>query len=101
VTATEPSAGDPLLTAFGQRIKRRREALGWSARELARKAGISASTVVRTEHATGDVWMGMAIKIADALGVTLPELLTDPVCDRCDGHPPAGFICTVCRREGG
>jgi transcriptional regulator with XRE-family HTH domain len=92
---------DPLLVAFGQRITRRREALGWSARELARKAGVSASTVVRAEHATGDVWMGIAIKMASALGASLPGMLGEPVCGTCDGHPPKGFTCNECGRPGG
>lgn len=91
----------PELTMFGPRVKRKRLERGWSLRDLAAKAGVSsASTINRVENGKGDIWLSAAVKIAAALEVSLDELLAPAACSACDGHPPPGFICAGCRREG-
>lgn len=91
--------GDPVpeLRMFGQRLQRHRLQRGWSLRDLAAKADVaSASTINRVENGKGDIWLSAAVKLAAALEVSLDELLAEPVCAKCDGHPPAGFTCNEC-----
>ena len=84
---------------FGRRLIREREARGWSMREAGAKIGLSASTVMRAE--TGrDCALSTAMALAATYGLTLSDLLAEGPCDRCDGKPPAGFICAACAREG-
>jgi transcriptional regulator with XRE-family HTH domain len=92
---------DPVVALFGQRCKRARERLGWSARELGRKSGVSASTICRAEAGQKDMNLSMAARMAAALGVPLAEMVTEAVCGTCDGWVPAGFACKECGREGG
>jgi transcriptional regulator with XRE-family HTH domain len=88
---------DELTRVFAARILRERQARGWSLRDFAAKAGISASTINRAERGTG-VWMSCAASIADALGIPLALLVTESPCPVCDGTPPAGFTCNACGR---
>lgn len=52
----------------------------FSRRELARRAGVSASTVTRIEKGDIDPTLGMAARILAAAGLQLPSR-TEPLCD--------------------
>lgn len=59
-------------TRLGRRVKRLRERSGWSQHELARRSGVSRSTIAGLE--TGDrpsITLENAMKLADALGVSI------------------------------
>lgn len=51
-------------------IRRRREANGWSQRELARRARIGKSTMISMENGRGGSIATLAL-VCDALGITL------------------------------
>ena len=61
---------------FGRRIAREREQRGLSMRQLAAKAGVSPSTVMRAERGE-DAALSTAIAITAVLGVGLDWLLAD------------------------
>ena len=92
---------DPVVALFGRRMKRAREAQEWSARELARRSGLSASTVVRAEAASLDMNLSTAARVAGALSIPLSELVAEAICRVCDGIVPTGFTCNECGRAGG
>ena len=55
---------------FGQCIRARREELGWSQDELARRAGVSRSTVYRLEAGTTtSLYPAKLLSVLDALGL--------------------------------
>lgn len=56
-------------------IKERREALHISQAELAEKVGVDASTMCLYESGKRSPKIGMAFKIAEALGCTVDELI--------------------------
>jgi transcriptional regulator with XRE-family HTH domain len=85
--------------AFGRRLRSERESRGLTLRQLAARSGVNATTVMRVEHGR-DVALGIALSLAAALGLPLAALLAGLECARCAGHPPAGFICSGCGREG-
>ncbi len=66
VTATSVSTG--------ARIESARERLGMSQRALARKAGLSQSTLSRIESGDRTPKMGEIILVADALGCSVSEI---------------------------
>jgi transcriptional regulator with XRE-family HTH domain len=57
--------------AFKDRLRALREAAGLTQEGLARKAGLSSSTVAKPERGPLDPHWGTALKLADALGVPL------------------------------
>jgi transcriptional regulator with XRE-family HTH domain len=80
---------------FGERVRRERENLGLSIRQLAVKCGIANSTVSRAEEGH-DLALSSALALAAVLDRPLAALLAEPSCPVCDGTPPAGFACTSC-----
>ncbi len=63
------------MATFGERLKQLREARGWSQRELAERSGVPYFTIYRCERGTHDEpRVGMAAKLARALGVSLDVL---------------------------
>jgi transcriptional regulator with XRE-family HTH domain len=71
---TRPLTGTPNL---GNRIRHLREARKLNASQLARIAGISRQTVAKIECGiSGDIKLGQAIAVAEALGISL-----DVLCD--------------------
>lgn len=68
---------------FGQCIRARREELGWSQDELARRAGVSRSTVYRLEvGTTTSLYPANLLSVLDALGLEVtvgPESGDDAV----------------------
>jgi transcriptional regulator with XRE-family HTH domain len=87
-----------LPSAFGRRLQRERESRHWSMREVSGKCGLAPSTIMRAEKGS-DVSLGNAAALAALYGVSLDALLAEVTCDVCDGMPPAGFICSACKRE--
>ena len=84
---------------FGQQIKRERERRGWNIRDLSAKSGTSINSISRAERGH-DLMLSNAIAITAALGLSLSVLLDDRECARCDGEPPAWFICVACGQGG-
>jgi transcriptional regulator with XRE-family HTH domain len=61
---------------LGQNVRRLREALGLSLREVSRRSGVAVSLVSRVEQGQGTS-VRIAARLADGLGVTLPALLSE------------------------
>ena len=59
-------------------IQRRREELGWSRAELARRAVIHPSTVSQIENGRLRPYPSQLEKLAHALGVSDPKSLAEP-----------------------
>lgn len=60
---------------FGDRLRRGRELLGWSRAEAAAAIGVSSSQVLRYEKDGATVPLYVAVRLADALGVSLDGLI--------------------------
>ena len=77
------------LRDVGRRVKERRKKLGWSQQELAEKVGYADKGLIsRIESGSLNVSMDKMIKLANALGVKVSDLLTTEP-DRT--LPPGGF----------
>lgn len=63
------------MEAVAERIRRLREAKGFSLRELARETGVSAPMLSQVERAETSPTLHVATKIASGLGLTLSQLL--------------------------
>jgi transcriptional regulator with XRE-family HTH domain len=66
---------------IGQRVKELREARGWSQEQLARRVGVNAKTIYNYEsgaRGAKEPPLSTVQALADAFGVTLEELLTEP-----------------------
>jgi transcriptional regulator with XRE-family HTH domain len=73
----ERSSGSKVV-ANGARVVQLREANGWSAEELARKAAIAVDTVERIEAGKKPVYRTSLAKVARALGVEIDEISNAP-----------------------
>jgi transcriptional regulator with XRE-family HTH domain len=60
-------------------LRELRKSKGWSIREFAERAGVSADTVLQAEHGTRKPGTGTLEKFANALGVDVADLLMEPV----------------------
>ena len=61
---------------LGDRVRELRKAHGWSQQKLGDEAGVTAQTVWLLEtHQLKDVKLSTLSKIADAMGVSLTDLL--------------------------
>lgn len=61
---------------LGQRLKTLREDRGWSQNELARRAGVHGVSISRWERGERtEITLSQFVKLADALGVSLDDLL--------------------------
>jgi transcriptional regulator with XRE-family HTH domain len=65
--------------ALVNRIRAEREARGWRVEDLASKAGVSFSSVIRLESGA-NTSMGIALKVATAFGLTLNDLFPAANC---------------------
>lgn len=90
---------DPVLVLFGQNIRRERIARQWSQTDLAHKAGITQHGVYAYEKAKNEAGVLSALRIADALGLSLDSMLAPPSCGTCKAKPRRGFRCLECGRE--
>lgn len=64
----------PKRVAFAQKLKKAREAIGWSQARLAREAGLPQQTVNHYETAHREPSLSAAAALAAALGMTLDSL---------------------------
>jgi len=65
---------DPILTAFGQSVRKHRDAKGFSQETLAEKADLDRTYISDIERGTRNPGIKNAVKIAKALGITTSEL---------------------------
>ncbi len=63
---------------FGHRVKELRAAHGWSLDQLASSSGVSRSMLSQIERNNANPTIAVAFRIAQALGMTLGELLEHP-----------------------
>ena len=65
-----------VLQAFGQHLRRLREARGWSQQALADVADVSKPTIYRIETARFSVTLDVLVSLAQALEIPLGELVS-------------------------
>jgi transcriptional regulator with XRE-family HTH domain len=63
--------------AFGLAVRISRERLDWSQADLARQSRIDRAYVSRIETGSADPGLRVQRRLAEALGITLAELITD------------------------
>lgn len=63
------------LVAFGERIRRARSERGWTQEEFAYKCGLDRSYMGGIERGERNITLDTLCKVAEGLGMTLPELL--------------------------
>ena len=56
------------------KIRKLRQARGWTQRDLSTRTGIHAPTISQIESGTVQLWPGHAKRIAKAFGVSVEEL---------------------------
>ena len=64
-----------LASAIGVRVKQERQARRWTLDQLAEAAGVSRRMIINVEQATMNPSVGTLLRISDALGVGLPDLV--------------------------
>lgn len=67
-----------LASAIGVRVKQERQARRWTLDQLAETAGVSRRMLINVEQATMNPSVGTLLRISDALGVGLPDLVQSP-----------------------
>jgi transcriptional regulator with XRE-family HTH domain len=67
-----------LAEAIGARVRRERQARGWTLDQLAEAAGVSRRMVVNVEQGAANPSVGTLLRISDALGIGLPSLVERP-----------------------
>ena len=70
-----------LSAVIGVRVKERRQALRWTLDRLAGEAGVSRRVLVNIEQGSTNPNIGTLLRVSDALGVGLPELVEPPELD--------------------
>ena len=68
-----------VLQAFGQHLRRLREARGWSQQALADVADVSKPTIYRLETARYSVTLDVLASLAQGLEISLSELMRFPI----------------------
>lgn len=66
---------DPVLTAFGQSVRKYRDAKGYSQEELAEKADLDRTYISDIERGTRNPGVKNVVCLAKALGVSSSELM--------------------------
>ena len=75
-TTRTPDTLDTMLRRAGDRVRAERKTRRWTQGDLGDRAGVSLQTVWLLEtHQLGDAKLSTLLKIADAFGFPLPELL--------------------------
>jgi len=67
-----------LAVAIGGRVRRERQARGWTLDQLAEATGVSRRMLVNIEQGATNPSVGTLLRISDALGIGLPALLELP-----------------------
>ncbi len=67
-----------VLQRLGRHVRRRRDELGLTAQELARRAGLSRRFVAQVEAGTGNIAIGRLEGLAAALEMTMEALVAEP-----------------------
>ncbi|MBT2486595.1 helix-turn-helix transcriptional regulator [Microbacterium sp. ISL-108] len=70
-----------MAAAIGVRVKERRTMLRWTLDRLAEQAGVSRRVIVNIEQGSTNPNIGTLLRVSDALGVGLPELVEPPELD--------------------
>jgi len=81
------------VRAFGAEVRRRRESLGWTLPELAKRSGLTSNYIGSVEIGLRDPSMSTVVKIAKGFGVPLSELLG------AYGLSPAALECLRLMKE--
>jgi transcriptional regulator with XRE-family HTH domain len=68
---------EDVLRVLGKRIRRLREARGWSQEELARRCGRHFTYIGRVERGQQNATLGVLLEVASALGAPLSALLSE------------------------
>jgi transcriptional regulator with XRE-family HTH domain len=77
--ATKKLANDAAISGrFGNRIKELRSTLHWSLDRLAGASGVSRSMLSQIERNNANPTIAVAFRIAQALGMSLSDLVDDP-----------------------
>ena len=74
-TAARGSDADALLPSLARRVRRRREARGWTQADLAARASLSVRFLARVESGRGNISVARLNDLAHALGVEAADLL--------------------------
>jgi len=78
MTRSKPSPDkDPLFTTFGEVVRRRRKALGYSQEAFGDACGIDRSYMGRIERGEHNPTLGSVMKIIDTLGVAPSEFFRE------------------------
>lgn len=67
-----------LSLAIGARVKRERQGRKWTLDQLASASGVSRRMLVNIEKGSSNAGVGTLLRISDALGVGLPQLVEPP-----------------------
>jgi len=68
---------DELAARIGGRVRAGRSSLGWTLDRLAQQSGVSRRMLVNVEQGTTNASIATLLRLSDALGIGLPELV-DP-----------------------
>lgn len=75
----KPAVSDEAISGrFGNRVKELRAANDWSLDQLAKTSGVSRSMLSQIERNNANPTIAVAFRIAQALGMTLADLVDDP-----------------------
>src|SRR5687768_7266846 len=82
-----------MIGPIGRRIAAAREGRGWSQAQLAAELGVTNVTISRYESGQRQLSTGALDRVANALGVSLAELVTDgPGLNRPQGSTIKGVV---------
>ena len=74
--AKEPVSLNDHLQSLGRKVQGIRRDLGWNQQQLANSANLDRTYISAVEHGKQNLTLGAVVKLADALGVELVQLLS-------------------------
>ena len=86
IVAKELAADDPLGVLLAARIRREREARGWSIAALAEASGVSRAMISKIERAEASPTAVLLGRLSGAFGLTLSTLLSRAEADESGGR---------------
>ena len=72
----EPVSLNEHLQSLGRKVQEIRRDLGWNQQQLADNADLDRTYISAVEHGKQNLTLGAIVKLADALGVELVQLLS-------------------------